>query len=91
MILLSALNLSIALLPYTRVRSLTMKIAKRKRTIAKSRVTPGIYVRVKNASDYEPFSYAKAKVRIRGGEYQYLQWREAGKVRSLYLGRKRKS
>jgi hypothetical protein len=68
-----------------------MKKTKAKRSIAKSRTTPEIYVRIKNASDYEPFSYAKAKVRVRGGEYQYLQWRETGKVRSFYLGRKRKS
>jgi hypothetical protein len=62
-----------------------------KRPIAKSRtIEPEIYVRVSDRDSWR-VAYAKAKIRVRAGEYQYLQWRDAGRVRSLYLGRKRTS
>jgi hypothetical protein len=68
-----------------------MKKTKAKRAIAKSRVIPEIYIKCHETNGFVRSIFAKAKIRIRGGEYQYLQWREAGKVRSLYLGRKRQS
>jgi len=68
-----------------------MKKSTRKKPIVKSRATPPeIYVKLNRHDFYRP-AMAKATIRVRAGEYQYLQWREAGKVRSFYLGRKRKS
>jgi len=68
-----------------------MKKTTRKRAIARSRAKPPeIYVKLER-QDWRSSAMAKATIRVRAGEYQYLQWREAGKVRSLYLGRKRKT
>jgi len=68
-----------------------MKKLRGKKLASKSRtIEPEIYVRVSDRESWR-VAYAKAKIRVRAGEYQYLQWREAGRVRSLYLGRKRKS
>jgi hypothetical protein len=67
--------------------------SKRKSAIGKSRATaPEIYVKIKTtgrASWFRDSQYARAYIRIKSGEYQYLQWRENNQVRSLYLGRKR--
>jgi hypothetical protein len=68
-----------------------MKKTKAKRAIAKSRATPEIYVKYGQDDAWSDPTFAKAKIRVRSGEYQYLQWRQAGRVRSIYLGRKRKS
>jgi hypothetical protein len=66
-----------------------MKNAKRKRPIVRSRATAAeLYVKT-GESKWRGPTMAKAKIRVRAGEYQYLQWRDAGQVRSLYLGRKR--
>jgi hypothetical protein len=68
-----------------------MKKVTRKPAIARSRATPPeIYVKL-DTHDWRRSAMAKATIRVRAGEYQYLQWREAGKVRSFYLGRKRKT
>jgi hypothetical protein len=64
---------------------------KRKIAIAESKAKPPeIFVRVKKEA-YWKSVYARAHIRVKAGEYQYLQWRENDRVRSLYLGRKRKS
>jgi hypothetical protein len=34
---------------------------------------------------------AKASIRIKSGEYQYLTWRDGDQVRTFYLGKKRQS
>jgi hypothetical protein len=31
--------------------------------------------------------YAKAHIRVRGGRYRYLVWRERGQIREFYLGK----
>src|ERR1700687_316567 len=68
-----------------------MKKPTRKPAIAKSRApAPEIYVKT-GESNWRGPAMAKAEMRVRAGEYQYLQWREAGTVRSFYLGRKRKA
>jgi len=71
-------------------------IAKRRKNgraiaIVKSEArAPEIFVRVKKQA-YWKSGYARAHIRVKAGEYQYLQWRENDRVRSLYLGRKRES
>jgi hypothetical protein len=63
----------------------------RKTAIAKSEAKPPeIFVRVATG-DWRGSSYARAHIRVKAGGYQYLQWRENDRVRSLYLGKKRKS
>lgn len=62
-----------------------------KRAIAQSEAKPPeIFVKLGRDSYFRP-AYARAHIRVKAGEYQYLQWREDQRVRSLYLGRKRKS
>src|SRR5580704_12053888 len=46
---------------------------------------PDIFVAVK--SDYIP-KYAKARIRVRKGCYQYLVWRDGEETREFYLGKK---
>ena len=46
---------------------------------------PDIFVAVK--SDYIP-KYAKARIRIRKGCYQYLVWRDGEETREFYLGKR---
>lgn len=46
---------------------------------------PDIYVRRKN--EFGGGSYAEAHLMIRRGCYQYLRWREGGKVKEFYLGK----
>jgi len=62
----------------------------RKSAIAQSEAKPPeIFVRVEKRAHWKE-NYARAHIRVKAGEYQYLQWRENDRVRSLYLGRKRK-
>jgi len=64
----------------------------RKRTIVESKAKPEIYVKItRKVNWWLPISYARAHIRIKSDGYQYLQWRDGNRVRSLYLGRKRKS
>lgn len=66
------------------------KKSKRKTAIAKPKAKPEIFVKIgRDRWGYE-YIYAKAHIRIKGGEYQYLEWWDGTSPRSLYLGRKRK-
>jgi hypothetical protein len=70
-----------------------VKVTKRRsRTaIAKSRAKrPNIYVKLENRDIWQG-AFAKASIRVKAGEYQYLTWRDRDQVRTFYLGRKRKS
>jgi hypothetical protein len=49
---------------------------------------PEIFVRV---SEGWRSSYARASIRVKAGQYNYLVWRDGGRVRNLYLGKKKKS
>lgn len=67
-----------------------LKISGRKKAIAKSRASaPEIYVKVEGLHPSSS-AMAKASVRVKAGEYQYLTWRDGRSVRTFYLGRKRK-
>lgn len=57
-------------------------IVKRGRAKAKM---PLIYVNIGHPTVPQ---FALAKIRIKAGGYQYLQWREGVRIRSYYLGRK---
>jgi hypothetical protein len=60
-----------------------------KAAIAKSRTShPAIYVRL-GSRDFWHGTYAKASIRVKAGEYQYLTWRDGDQVRTFYLGKKR--
>lgn len=65
---------------------------KRGSAIAKSRraktQVPEIFVRV---SEGRFSSYAHASIRVKAGQYLYLVWRDGGRIRNFYLGRKRNS
>jgi len=75
-------------LPYNRGTIVKTKKLRSQRPIAKSRSKPEIFVRIKRPVRS---LYAKASIRIKSGEYQYLTWRDGSQVRTFYLGRKRKS
>jgi hypothetical protein len=63
----------------------------KKRAIGESKAKPPeIFVQIENHGYYRS-QYARAHIRVKADEYQYLEWRDGGRVRSLYLGRKRKS
>jgi hypothetical protein len=49
---------------------------------------PEIFVRV---SEGWRSSYARASIRVKAGQYNYLVWRDGNRIRNLYLGKKRKS
>jgi type IV secretory pathway VirB9-like protein len=65
---------------------------KRTRTIAAERrakpTIPDLYVRVR---DNWRANYAKASIRVKAGQYNYLVWRDGDQVRNFYLGKKRKA
>jgi hypothetical protein len=65
---------------------------KRTRTIAAPRRVkpeiPDLYVRVR---DNWRANYAKASIRVKAGQYNYLVWRDGDQVRNFYLGKKRKA
>jgi hypothetical protein len=62
-----------------------------KKAIAESRaIPPKIFVEITKKDWWRP-KLAKAHIRVKAGEYQYLTWREGDRVRTLYLGRKRKT
>lgn len=68
----------------------SVKSAK-KSAIAHSRAShPQLYVRIPG-HDWRGPRMAKASVRIKSGEYQYLTWRDGDQVRTFYLGKKRQS
>ena len=81
----------VILLPYNGGTIVKTKKVRSQRAIAKSRSKPEIFVRIKGKYDWQGSVYAKASIRIKSGEYQYLTWRDGGQVRTFYLGRKRKS
>lgn len=56
-----------------------------KRSRAKAE-TPEIFVRTK---EEWPSRYAHASIRVKAGRYVYLAWRDGGRIRNFYLGRKR--
>lgn len=63
----------------------------KKATVSTRRATselPQIFVKIDNGWRT---TYAKASIRIKSGQYQYLVWRDRGRIRNLYLGRKRNS
>lgn len=64
---------------------------KRKKTIAaESRAkAPELFVRVTGEHGWRS-RFAKASIRVKAGEYNYLVWRDGERIRNLYLGRKRK-
>jgi len=47
---------------------------------------PEIFVRTK---EEWPSRYAHASIRVKTGGYLYLVWRDGGRIRNFYLGRKR--
>lgn len=65
---------------------------KLKRTIGLRRrvkpEAPEIFVRV---GDGYKTTYAHASIRVKSGQYLYLVWRDGGRIRNFYLGKKRKS
>jgi hypothetical protein len=79
------------LLPYN-LESAGNFMKKSKRAIAKPRrvkvEAPEIFVRT--GEGYRA-SYAHASLRIKSGKYVYLVWRDGGRIRNFYLGRKRDS
>jgi hypothetical protein len=78
-------------LPYNGGTIVKTKKLRSRSAIAKSRSKPEIFVRIQGKYEWQGFVYAKASIRIKAGEYQYLTWRDGGRVRTFYLGRKRKS
>jgi hypothetical protein len=81
----------VILLPYNGGTIVKVKRLRSRTAIAKSRSKPEIFVRIKAKYDWQGSVYAKASIRVKAGEYQYLTWRDGGQVRTFYLGRKRKS
>ena len=78
-------------LPYTSRTIVRSGKNGRKKAIAQSKASaPEIFVKVSKEAHWKS-EYARAHIRVKAGEYQYLQWRENDRIRSLYLGRKRKS
>jgi hypothetical protein len=64
--------------------------ARRKTAIAESRSShPAIYVRLAGRDSWRN-QMAKASIRVKAGEYQYLTWRDGNQVRTFYLGRKKR-
>lgn len=49
---------------------------------------PEIFVKTTNAMRSE---YARAHIRVKGGKYLYLAWKDGDRVRNFYLGQKRNS
>jgi hypothetical protein len=47
---------------------------------------PEIFVKTTNAMRAE---YARAHLRVKGGKYVYLAWKDGDRVRNFYLGQKR--
>lgn len=47
---------------------------------------PEIFVKV---TDGYRTDYARAGIRVKGGKYQYLQWRDGDRIRYFYLGAKK--
>jgi len=58
-------------------------IATRRRVKAE---VPEIFIRVREGSRS---NYARASIRIKAGRYLYLVWRDGGRIRNFYLGKKR--
>jgi hypothetical protein len=53
------------------------------------RGVPNVYVKLeKNLRSPWQDMYAKARIRVRGGCYQYLVWRDGDMFREFYLGKK---
>jgi hypothetical protein len=65
------------------------KISRRKKAIAKSKAKPEIFVRIAGKNYWSGYTYAKAHLRVKSGGYQYLEWKDGARPRSLYLGKKR--
>ena len=51
---------------------------------------PPLFVAVSGRAPYGGQKYSAARLRDKGG-YLYLQYRDGGKVRSIYVGRAKKS
>jgi hypothetical protein len=51
--------------------------------------TPDLYVKIKNGS-YHRYLWCKASLQTKAG-YLYLSWREGRKVKTIYLGKAKKS
>jgi len=65
-------------------------MCKANRPIAKRRSQPEkpqIFVRVHGERYHR---WARANISVKRGKYVYLMWREAGRVRTFYLGSKPK-
>ena len=63
----------------------------KKAAIAESRPKaeiPEIFVKTTDAMRSE---YARAHIRVKGGKYLYLAWKDGDRVRNFYLGQKRNS
>jgi hypothetical protein len=67
----------------------TKRKTKRKKAIAKSKPKPKPDIFVKIAHEWSTYAYAKAHIRVKSGGYQYLEWKDGARPRSLYLGKKR--
>jgi hypothetical protein len=78
-------------LPYIGGTIVKKKKAKPRKAIAKSKPKPEIFVRVPGRYNWSGMLYAKAHIRVKSGEYQYLEWRDGDRPRSIYLGKKRKT
>lgn len=70
---------------------MTRKIKKKTDRKKSKVIMPEIFVRIgmDNAWGQQHPIYARAHIHVKGGEYQYLQWRDGDRPRFLYLGRKR--
>lgn len=81
----------IGTLPYI-LRSAGKQMNKKKSAIANARRAkpekPEIFVRTR---DERWPRFAHASIRIKTGGYLYLVWRDGGRIRNFYLGRKRPS
>jgi hypothetical protein len=64
----------------------------RKRTIVTPRRAtppkPEIFVRIAGSRWR---GYARASIRVKAGQYNYLVWRDGDRIRNFYLGKRRKS
>lgn len=65
---------------------------KLKKTIGKPRRVdpqiPEIYVKT---ADSERSGYARAHIRVKSGQYNYLVWRDGERILNFYLGKKKHS
>src|SRR5260370_28878699 len=57
------------------------------RDLASPRVSPEIYVKLKDRPLYLGGQYAKARIRTRSGGYRFFIWWQDGKQKEFYFGK----